>query len=90
MKKISILIVALLGFSFAGFAQQSPKKTITKTETVTKKTKKEGKKVITKTVETKVVLKKDGTPDKRYKTTTVKKVVLKKDGTPDKRYKNSK
>ena len=90
MKKISILIVALLGFSFTGFAQQSPKKTITKTETVIKKEKKEGKKVITKTVETTVVLKKDGTPDKRYKNTTVKKVVLKKDGTPDKRYKNSK
>ena len=46
--------------------------------------------MITKTVETTVVLKKDGTPDKRYKNTTVKKVVLKKDGTPDKRYKNSK
>jgi hypothetical protein len=35
--------------------------------------------------DTKVVLKKDGTPDKRYK--EAKEVVLKKDGTPDKRFK---
>ena len=34
----------------------------------------------------KVVLKKDGTPDKRYK--EGKRVKLKKDGTPDRRYKN--
>lgn len=33
------------------------------------------------------VLKKDGTPDKRYKS---KKEHLKKDGTPDKRYKENK
>lgn len=90
MKKISIVILVFLGFILTSFAQQSPKKTITKTETVTKKAKIDGKKVITKTVETKVVLKKDGTPDKRYKNTTVKKIVLKKDGTPDRRYKNSK
>jgi hypothetical protein len=88
MKKISIVIVAFLGFVFTSFAQQNPKKTIKKTEKIAKVVKKEGKAVVTKTVETKVVLKKDGTPDKRYKNTTVKKVVLKKDGTPDKRYKN--
>lgn len=35
--------------------------------------------------EAKTRLKKDGTPDKRYKTVT--KAPLKKDGTPDKRYK---
>jgi hypothetical protein len=40
--------------------------------------------------ETKVVLKKDGTPDKRYKQAEKPKVVLKKDGTPDKRYKATK
>lgn len=90
MKKICILILALLGFSLTSFAQQSPKITTTKTETVAQKAKKDGKKVITKTVETKVVLKKDGTPDKRYKKTKVEKIVLKKDGTPDRRYKNSK
>ncbi len=38
---------------------------------------------------TAVVLKKDGTPDKRYNTTAAK-VPLKKDGTPDKRYKENK
>ena len=37
---------------------------------------------------TQVVLKKDGTPDQRYKTT--KTVVTKKDGTPDMRYKENK
>ena len=47
------------------------------------------KKVTTTKTETKVVLKKDGTPDKRYKKTETK-VVLKKDGTPDKRFKENK
>ena len=36
-----------------------------------------------------VVLKKDGTPDKRYNTAPAT-VPLKKDGTPDKRYKGTK
>lgn len=40
-----------------------------------------------KTTTTTTKLKKDGTPDKRYKTES--KVVLKKDGTVDKRYKNT-
>jgi hypothetical protein len=40
--------------------------------------------------ETKTVLKKDGTPDKRYKQDKKPTTVLKKDGTPDKRYKASK
>jgi len=39
---------------------------------------------------TKIVLKKDGTPDKRYKKTESLKPVLKKDGTADKRYKGNK
>ncbi len=43
-------------------------------------------KVVKKT-ETKTVLKKDGTPDKRFTKKVETKVVLKKDGTPDKRYK---
>ncbi len=37
-----------------------------------------------------VVLKKDGTPDKRFNTATAKEGQLKKDGTPDKRYKANK
>ena len=39
-----------------------------------------------KEAKTKVPLKKDGTPDKRYKTSQKENVPLKKDGTPDKRY----
>ena len=35
-------------------------------------------------------LKKDGTPDKRYKENKAKPVHLKKNGTPDKRYKENK
>ena len=37
-----------------------------------------------------VVLKKDGTPDKRYKNSDAKTGPLKKDGTPDLRYKENK
>ena len=37
-----------------------------------------------------VVLKKDGTPDKRYKNTPKASGPTKKDGTPDKRYKENK
>ncbi len=37
-----------------------------------------------------VVLKKDGTPDKRYKNSTPTAGPLKKDGTPDMRYKENK
>lgn len=44
------------------------------------------KKVAVKTTSTSVKLKKDGTPDKRYKSSKV----LKKDGTPDKRFKENK
>jgi colicin import membrane protein len=37
-----------------------------------------------------VVLKKDGTADKRYKNSDAAKVPLKKDGTPDKRFRSNK
>ncbi|WP_396156762.1 hypothetical protein [Flavobacterium sp.] len=40
--------------------------------------------------ETKAPLKKDGTPDKRFKENKKAKVPLKKDGTPDKRFKENK
>ncbi|MBL7711052.1 MAG: hypothetical protein JNL13_01245 [Chitinophagaceae bacterium] len=85
MKKLIILFLAVLGFT-TSFAQSSPaaKKQVTQTVTETKKTvKQEGDK-----------MKKDGTPDMRYKENkeAVKKetVHLKKDGTPDKRYKENK
>ena len=72
MKKIIFTLVALFGFAITSSAQQTATK---KVEKVTKEVK----------TTTKVVLKKDGTPDKRYKESKPT-VVLKKDGTPDKRY----
>ena len=76
MKKLFFAIIALIGFTFNGFAQEVKKTTKTeKTAKVEKKT------------QTKVVLKKDATQDKRFTKKEETKVVLKKDGTPDKRYK---
>ncbi len=99
MKKVILAIVALLGFTVSGFAQTEAKKAVQKSQTVAKEVKKDVKAAEAKAAEAKVreekakkeeeakvVLKKDGTPDKRYKNN--KNVVLKKDGTPDKRYKN--
>jgi hypothetical protein len=83
MRRIFLAVIAILGFTFTASAQEV-KKTVKKAE----KTVEAGKKEIKTTTE-KVVLKKDGTPDKRYKTVE-KTVVLKKDGTPDKRYKEKK
>lgn len=85
MKKLIFAAIAILGFAFSSPAQEKAK-TVKKTQTETKIVKKDGK--VTKKTEEKVVLKKDGTPDKRYKTS--KTTVLKKDGTPDKRYKENK
>ena len=76
MKKLFLALIALIGFGFNGMAQEVKKST--KTEKTTK---------VEKKTDTKVVLKKDGTPDKRYTKQAETKVVLKKDGTPDKRYK---
>lgn len=81
MKKVFLMVLAVLGFALTSSAQEGTKtKKVEKTKVVKEK---DGD--VKKKTETTVVLKKDGTPDKRYKST--KKVVLKKDGTPDKRYK---
>jgi len=81
MRKIFLTVLAVLGFALTASAQEVTKKTVKKTETkIVKKDDGNGAKKTT------VVLKKDGTPDKRYKKTTT---VLKKDGTPDKRYKEN-
>jgi len=80
MKKLILALVAILGFTFSVAAQDGAKKDAKKAET-SKAVKKDTK------TDSKVVLKKDGTPDKRYKENKDSKVVLKKDGTPDKRYK---
>lgn len=70
MKKLFFTLIALVGFTLTSNSQEVAKKTT---------------KVVTKT-EVKTVMKKDGTPDKRYSKKVETKVVLKKDGTPDKRY----
>jgi len=90
MKKLMLSLIAILGFSMMVSAQEAATKTVKKVETKTKvKTEAKAADAKTKTTtESKVVLKKDGTPDKRYKKT--KTVVTKKDGTPDMRYKENK
>lgn len=85
MKKVFLAVLAVLGFSITASAQDGLKKVAVKTEKAAKDLKQETKATDAKVKESKVVLKKDGTPDKRYKET--KEVVLKKDGTPDKRFK---
>ena len=79
MKKLITIFLLVLGFAF-GTAQKSSKMSATRTEAKQKKAhhKQSGNQAIK--------LKKDGTPDKRYKANQK----LKKDGTPDKRYKVNK
>lgn len=77
-KSFSILWLCLLLVAQVGFAQADKtanSKTITKTAQPAKVTK-----------QTATPVKKDGTPDKRYKANKN----LKKDGTPDKRFKENK
>lgn len=78
MKKIIIALSMFLAFAGYTSAQTAP---AAKTET--KST----------TVKTEKKVKKDGTPDKRYKenkTSTSESVHVKKDGTTDKRFKQNK
>jgi len=82
MKKLFLTLLAILGFALTTAAQTTHSKKIEKTKVV-KATDRDRKKS-----KTTVVLKKDGTPDKRYKTS--RKVILKKDGTPDRRFKENK
>ena len=92
MKKLIIALCMIFGMSFAGFAQTAPaaKKEVKKAPVAVKKA--PAKKADSKLLETpvsdnnKAKLKKDGTPDKRYKANKH----LKKDGTPDKRFKSNK
>jgi hypothetical protein len=85
MKNLFLSVLAVLGFALSVSAQEGATKT--KTKKTEKVTSANGKTAVKEKTETKTVLKKDGTPDKRYKVNQEKKVVLKKDGTPDKRYK---
>ena len=74
MKNILAAMIFLIGFTFANAQQVSPKAKSQKSQTVKKAP-------VTSTVK----LKKDGTPDKRYKANQK----LKKDGTPDRRFKSN-
>ncbi len=74
MKRIFVIIALLIGFAFNNVNAQDSKSKSTKTEQ--KSTDKK--------------LKKDGTPDKRFKENKEAKGPLKKDGTPDKRFKANK
>ena len=85
MKKIIILAVTLLMFTTLTIAQAVKKVEVKKTETKTKVAP-PSKTVTTSTV----VLKKDGTPDKRYSNVSKTTGPLKKDGTLDKRFKKNK
>ncbi len=76
MKKLFSMFAALIILSTAAFAQTATPQTKAKPAATTQKT---------------PVVKKDGTPDKRYKENKVQPAVkTKKDGTPDKRYKENK
>lgn len=85
MKKILTAMSIILGLGFAS-AQQVAPATKTAVKTTTTKAVKPVKAVETKAAKPAQKLKKDGTPDKRYKENQK----LKKDGTPDKRYKVNK
>lgn len=74
MRKLMFALVALLGLTLSINAQDKSKKVPPPPPPK----------------ETKAPLKKDGTPDKRFKENKAPKGPLKKDGTPDKRYKENK
>jgi ribosomal protein S13 len=81
MKKFLTAMSIILGLGSATAQQVAPA-----TKTTTTKAVKPAKAVETKAAKPAQKLKKDGTPDKRYKENQK----LKKDGTPDKRYKVNK
>ncbi|SFI24893.1 hypothetical protein [Halpernia frigidisoli] len=88
MKKLLTALSVVLCLSFAGAQQTAPSSTSKmqkmKPKTGAKMVKPEKKMMAAKpAISSGVKMKKDGTPDKRYKTSQH----LKKDGTPDKRYK---
>jgi len=84
----NLLATLLLTFGLgAASAQTTPAAKATKTEVKAKTSKTSVEAKAAKVANTPdVKLKKDGTPDKRYKAAKT----LKKDGTPDKRYKANK
>lgn len=85
MKKLLIATMLFIGATTASFAQTSKPAA----KPAASKTTEAKKPTAAATEKTGVVLKKDGTPDKRYKNTPAA-TPLKKDGTPDKRFKANK
>ena len=89
MKKLLAALTVVLGLGLANAQQVATRTTTTSPPTKVMKTKadKKNAKAVKQTSKNSAVkMKKDGTPDKRYKS----KQVLKKDGTPDKRFKANK
>ena len=84
MKKLLLTLLISFAFFLPSQAQKAPAKTSTATTTKTKKVV-EAAPAKTEVKKTDVVLKKDGTPDKRFSSSKK----LKKDGTPDKRFKSN-
>jgi hypothetical protein len=85
MKKVLIALCFMLAFAGISSAQTAKKKApvATKLERV--------KPAIKVPAETEVALKKDGTPDRRFKANKMSKVRrMKKDGTADMRFKSNK
>lgn len=86
MKKILTTLSFVLGLGLATAQQTAEKQTTlppSPPKEVVKKTTKPAAKTKTTVTRTEVKMKKDGTPDKRYKANQY----LKKDGTRDKRFK---
>lgn len=82
MKKLFFLILAIVSLQVASFAQTKPAAKPAAPKTEHHKAVKDS---------AGVVMKKDGTPDKRYKKSAAADTVhVKKDGTPDKRFKENK
>ncbi|MGL2965628.1 hypothetical protein [Flavobacterium sp. XGLA_31] len=99
MKKLFLLCFLLVFIANTNAQETKAEKAKAKTEKAAKKKKEEAKEVKEKaekkakkeekeTKEKATKLKKDGTPDKRFKDADAG-VPLKKDGTPDKRFKNA-
>ncbi len=88
MKKFLVTLLAAAGISLASFAQQAqpaPRKKAAPVAAAAKPRKALNATAVT-PVKAAGPVKKDGTPDKRFKANKK----LKKDGTPDKRYKENK
>lgn len=86
MKNLLSALLLTFGLGIATAQTTAPATAKTATKKIEKQAKKGEAKVEKTATTADVKLKKDGTPDKRYKAAKT----LKKDGTPDKRYKVNK